>query len=114
MTYETVIYVSWVTLIVVWAIGAFNVKRDIRGGGIAIFWYRYWPLRVVGIALILFALARVVTGAAHFARTDAIVFGSTLFIPPLLLGWVAAVITAFGIALAIWARVHLGHNAGAA
>lgn len=110
MSYGTVIFVSWVALILVWSVGAFNVKRDIRGGGFTVFWYRYWPLRVVGIALVLFVLARIATGTVHFARADAFVFSRTFFTPPLLLGWVAAVLTALGVLFAIWARVRLGRN----
>lgn len=110
MTYESIMRMSWAALIVVWGIGAFNVKRDIRGDGFAMFWYRYWPFRIVGIALVLFVLERIATRTAHFARSDAIVFGSTLFIPSLLVGWAAAALTVFGIAWAIWARVCLGRN----
>jgi protein-S-isoprenylcysteine O-methyltransferase len=33
-----------------------------------------------------------------------------LFVPPALIGWIAAILSVAGIAFAIWARFHLGRN----
>ena len=114
MTYGTVILASWIAFIVVWGIGAFNVKRDIKSGGLTALWMRSFLLRLVSVVIILFVAARVATGTAHFAAGDALVFHTVLFTPPAVLGWVAAVLTVLGILFAIWARVHLGRNWSAA
>jgi protein-S-isoprenylcysteine O-methyltransferase Ste14 len=34
ITYGSIIFVSWMTFLLVWGISSFFVKRDLRGGGI--------------------------------------------------------------------------------
>ena len=110
MSYGRVIFISWAAFIIVWGIGAFNIKRDIRGSGLSLLRFRLWLLRFAGIVFVLFVLARIATRRAHYARAGAVTFGRTLFIPPPALGWVAATLTALGTIFGIWARVHLGRN----
>ena len=114
LTYGTVILLSWAAFILVWGIGAFNIKRDIKGGGVSSLWYWYWLLRFALVVLVVFVLFRITTGSAHFTSGNSIIFRSILFMPPLILGWFAAFLCALGVTFAIWARVHLGRNWSAA
>jgi protein-S-isoprenylcysteine O-methyltransferase Ste14 len=108
ITYGTVILISWAVFLLVWTVSAFGVKRDIRGG--ASIWHRYFLLRFVAMALVIFVALRVATGTAHYARVDAAIFNSGVFAPPPPLGWAGATLVALGILFAIWARVRLGAN----
>ncbi len=105
MSYSTVILASWGLFMLVWAVGAFNVKRDIAGGA----QWRYVAFRLVGVVLVVFAVTRILTGAARYTKAGA-VLGTGLFTPPLALGWGGAALTVLGVLFAIWARVHLGRN----
>ena len=107
LSYGTVILLSWVAFLAVWGVGAFNVKRDVKGGGVYGALARYWLLRLGVVLVILLALrlgARMSGGKAPLGLT------TFWYQPPEVLGWVAAALTAFGIAFAIWARVYLGRN----
>ena len=110
ITYGTVILISWAAFILVWVVFAFRVKRDIKGGGVASVWYRYFLLRFGVAALVIFAALRVATGTAHYAKVYSVIFSNAIFTPPLALGWIAATLVVLGILFAIWARVHLGTN----
>jgi protein-S-isoprenylcysteine O-methyltransferase Ste14 len=115
MTYTTVILISWTAFILVWVASAFSVKRDVKGGGVFGLTQRFWLARLVIAALVIFALVRLATGTAHYTRTLPILFEfRELFTLPPFLGWTAAILTALGIAFAIWARIHLGSNWSAA
>ncbi len=110
ITYETVIVSSWVAFIGVWIVLSFGVKRDIRCGGFSSWWSRNFLLRLIVLALGIFVATRIMTGMAHYAKADAVVFGNTLFTPSTALGWVAAVLSVAGVGFAIWARIYLGRN----
>ena len=112
MSYETIILGSWLALMFVWVVASFGVKRDIRSGDIPgeVLVYRYFILRIIGVALVVFVLARFATGTDHFSRSGAEIFDNGIFTPPLVLGWVAAILVALGVLFAIWARIHLGRN----
>ncbi len=110
ITYTTIIFLSWVAFLLVWVVSAFGVKRDIKGGGIASAWYRYFLLRFVAVAVLIFIVLRIGTGTAHYTKPGSAIFGGNIFTPPLALGWIAAVLTVLGVAFAIWARTHLGRN----
>jgi hypothetical protein len=56
MTFYTVILSSWAIFLLVWAVAAFRVKRDVRGRGFASVWSSAWPMRVI-VALVLIAAA---------------------------------------------------------
>jgi hypothetical protein len=47
ITYDTIILVSWVAFLFVWGVSALFVKQDVRGGGYAAAWMRYWLLRLL-------------------------------------------------------------------
>ena len=109
ITYETIILLSWATFLAVWAVLAFNVKRDIRGG-YGDLWQRLWLLRIGAAALIIFLVTRITTGTAHYANNPASFFSRGIFPQSPVLGWIAAALSVLGVGFAIWARVHLGRN----
>ncbi len=107
MHYGTVILSSWAAFLIVWAVTAFGVKRDVRRDGSASVWSSAWPVRVVvGLLLILMLLR---SGRPH---TPPVVFSgrALAFVPSPALGWTAAAIVVVGIGFAIWARFTLGKN----
>lgn len=109
ITYNTIILISWATFLLVWGVNAFNVKRDIKGGGFFGLMLRFWLMRLVGAAVIIFVVFRIITGKSHYSNFTPLVFHS-LFMLPVTLGWIAALLSVLGVAFAIWARVHLGRN----
>ena len=108
ISYSTIILLSWVAFIVVWAVSAFNVKQGIRGG-FASMWRKYWLLRIVSAIILIFVAVRVATGTAHFANPGRFFFYG-IFTPSLTLGWISAALTVIGVSFAIWARIYLGRN----
>ena len=104
ITYTNVILLSWLMFLVVWALLSLNVKRDVHS-----LWLRYWLLRLVAAAFVIFVVTSFVTGKAYYANSGA-VFTHDLFAPSPIIGWLAATLTVFGIAFAIWARFYLGRN----
>ena len=104
ISYTNVILLSWLMFLVVWALLSLNVKRDVRSP-----WLRYWLLRLVAAAFVIFVVTRIATGKAHYTNSGA-VFTHDLFAPSPIIGWLAATLTVIGIAFAIWARFYLGRN----
>lgn len=109
ITYSTIILISWLAFLAVWGVGALSAKRDIKSGGILSLWTRYWLFRLAIAAFVVFAALRITTGTVRYANPSTI-FSHVFFTPSAFLGWVAAFLTALGVAFAIWARVHLGRN----
>jgi protein-S-isoprenylcysteine O-methyltransferase Ste14 len=107
VNYETIILLSWATFLFVWVALAFNIKRDIRAGYSG-WWKRYGLIRIVA-AVAIVAFLRIATGTAHYANSESL-FDHTIFVPPLFLGWTAAVLALLGLGIAIWARLHIGRN----
>jgi protein-S-isoprenylcysteine O-methyltransferase Ste14 len=108
ITYETIIIGCWAAFILVWAVSAFNVKRDVRGGYRNI-WQQFWLLRVVIAIVIVFVATRIVTGTAHFTNFG-LIFSRGIFPQSAVLDWTAALLSVVGVSFAIWARVYLGRN----
>jgi protein-S-isoprenylcysteine O-methyltransferase Ste14 len=104
--YDSIILLSWTAFLLVWGVTAFFVKRDLRGGGYAAAWQRYWLLRLAVTVLIVILATRL----TRRASSSGVVFFRALFTPPPALGWAAAALTAIGIGFAVWARVYLGRN----
>jgi protein-S-isoprenylcysteine O-methyltransferase Ste14 len=104
--YDSIILLSWAAFLLVWGVTAFFVKRDVRGGGYAAVWQRYWVLRLALAALIIILAVRL----GRRAGFPGAVFFRGFFTPAPALGWAAAAFTAIGIGFAIWARVYLGRN----
>jgi len=91
-TLHTVIYVTWAAFWVSWVIAAASAKpgsrRDLRARG-----------STFAILAITFIVVRAVhPGAGSLANVPVAVLGTALFLG--------------GLALAVWARVHLGRNWG--
>lgn len=108
-TYGTVIVGCWVIYLLVWAVSAFNVKRDIRGGSGNIR-QQFWVVRLVAAAIVLlFVAVRIATGTAHFTNSR-LIFTRVIFPQSRVLDWTAAALSVIGVGFAIWARVHLGRN----
>ncbi len=109
ITYETVILGCWAAFLLVWAVSAFNTKRDTRRGYGNI-WHLFWLLRwVAAVVLLLFVAVRIATGTAHF-KNFGLVFLRGIFPQSTVLDWAAAVLSVIGAGIAIWARIHLGRN----
>jgi protein-S-isoprenylcysteine O-methyltransferase Ste14 len=89
---KTGIVVAWIIFWVYWLVSAFGVKKGTAGGGRRI--------SVGGLTLLPVLLLIRVFRAGSLA------------VHSLILGGIGAVLFASGIALAIWARVHLGRNWG--
>jgi len=107
ITYDNIILVSWAAFLLVWGISALFVKQDVRGGGYAAAWQRYWVLRLAAAAIIIFVAVRL---GRRAGSSGAALFSHGIFTPPPALGWAGAALTAIGIGFAIWARVNLGRN----
>ena len=91
-TLRIAVSVVWIVFWVYWLVSAFGVKEG--GGG----WRRRFPLTgLTALAVIL--LVRVFRGGSLAVHSTA-------------LAVVGAIIFVSGIALAVWARVHLGRNWG--
>lgn len=108
-TYEKIIVASWAIFLLVWSFSAFNIKRDISGG-FASAWMQYWWLRIIAAAFLVFVAIRIATGKARFSSPTNSVFSHSIFLPPLVLGWAAALFAVAGVGFAVWARFHLGRN----
>jgi protein-S-isoprenylcysteine O-methyltransferase Ste14 len=106
ITYDTIILVSWAAFLLVWGVSAFFVKRDVRGGGYAAVWQRYWLLRLAAAALIIIAVRL----GRRTGASGMVFLLRGIFTSPPALGWADAAFTAIGIGFAIWARVYLGRN----
>lgn len=103
IAYEIVILASWAAFLLVWAVSALDVKRDVRGG-YASLWSSGWLIRMVVATLLLAFVFRRGRGHSIFSGR------MSLFTPAPALAWTAAALTAIGIAFAIWARLILGRN----
>jgi protein-S-isoprenylcysteine O-methyltransferase Ste14 len=88
---RTAIAIAWIIFLVYWLASAFGAKEGSAGG-------RRLPMTGL-TALSVFLLLRVFRGGS-------------LAVHSLILEAIGAVVFASGIALAIWARVHLGRNWG--
>lgn len=95
--FSTLLAALWVLFILVWIFSAFRAKRTVRRGWMGVWWR---------LAIIV-----VVVGLMHYHVLQGRSYlGDAVYIPTL--NVVGLVLTALGIALAIWARLHLGRNWG--
>jgi protein-S-isoprenylcysteine O-methyltransferase Ste14 len=99
--YNEIVLLAWGVFILVWAVTAFNVKRDASRMGM----WRLWVFRVGIIIVAIFLIADFQLGNNLFARSPSLF--TTASSPVAALG---ALLTVLGIALAIWARIYLGRN----
>lgn len=108
ITYEYIIIGCWAAFILVWAISAFNTKRDIHGG-YRNAWQQFWRMRVVATVVLLLVVVRVATGTLHFTNFG-LIFSHGIFPQSAARGFAAAALSVVGVGFAIWARVCLGRN----
>jgi protein-S-isoprenylcysteine O-methyltransferase Ste14 len=109
ITYQIIIIGCWAAFILVWAVSAFNTKRDVQGGDGGA-WQKFALLRWVVAAIVLvFVASRIATGTAHFTNVG-LIFSYGIFPQSIDLGWFAAALSVIGVAFAVWARVCLGRN----
>jgi len=104
MSTLVVIIASWAAFILVWLGLSFFVKRDVRGGRFA----RAYRVRMLVIAILVVVIVRSLRH--HESATHHLANSLLFFSPSSLLAWIGAGLTALGIAVAIWARLHLGRN----
>ena len=97
--YDLLIYASWLTLILYWAILARHAKRSVRDR-----WR--WP-REIAIRLAILILVLI---AFHFLGARNILRHSVN--TNLIAGYAGAALCASGVILAVWARTCLGKNWG--
>jgi protein-S-isoprenylcysteine O-methyltransferase Ste14 len=100
-----IIVCTWVAFILYWAISALYVKKDVSSKKS---WY--WSRRGI---LIRFAIAIVlIIAAVSRGKLAHHIFAISAVYEPLgpVAASIGAALTVLGIALAIWARVHLGRN----
>ena len=98
--YGYIIVASWVTLMTIWALGAFTAKRDASSGSRVVFWLR----SIFLLGILIFALLQNPHG-------DALILEDRLFGCPVI-NWSGTFLTVIGITIAIWARYQLGRNWG--
>jgi protein-S-isoprenylcysteine O-methyltransferase Ste14 len=81
---------AWIVFWIYWLVSAASSKESVSGG---------WRTRLTGVSAIgVFVIAGVLRGG--------------LAVHSVILGAIGAVLFASGIALAVWARLHLGRNWG--
>ena len=95
--YATILGIIWLIFIAVWFVGILTAKRTLRRGWIGIWW------RVAIIASVILAL--------HYHLLDGRSYLSGVVQSPAL-NILGLMLTAAGVALAIWARFYLGRNWG--
>lgn len=82
---------AWIVFWIYWLVSASNSKESVMSG---------WRIPLTGVSAVgVFVIAGVLRGG-------------TLAVHSLVLGVAAALLFACGIALAVWARLHLGRNWG--
>ena len=82
---------AWIVFWIYWLVSASTSKESVRGG---------WRTRLTGVSAVgVFVVAVVLRGGG-------------LAVHSLILATIGAVLFACGIALAVWARLHLGRNWG--
>ena len=104
ITADRVIIASWAVFLLVWLGLSFFVKRDVRGGRSA----RAYQVRVLVLAIVIIVVIR----SSHRHQSGANPFSNrlSLFVPSPPILQIGAVLTALGIAVAIWARLYIGRN----
>lgn len=104
ITPAAVIITSWISFLIVWIGLSFFVKPDVRGGRSA----RIYQVRFLIVAIVVVIAVR---SARHrVSQTNLFFDRLSPFLPSLSLAWIGAVLTAIGVAVAIWARLYLGRN----
>lgn len=111
--YTTLIAICWAVFLVVWGIGAFGVKKDVRQGNWKNRIGSFWLIRIAALAVIVWGAIQGALGSGTKVTFrpifDFINNPAQAAVDPAV-GIIAVVLCAAGIGFAIWARVHLGRN----
>jgi len=95
MSFALLVSVCWLVFIVYWAISALSAKRTVQYNFTNSLWWRFGLLAIV---IIFFKFSGI-----HFDYS---------YMPTEMVGWFGVILTALGVALAVWARVNLASNWG--
>jgi len=88
---KVAIGIAWIVFWIYWLVSASTSKQSVRSG---------WRIRLTGVSAVgVFVIAGVLRGGS-------------LVVHSWILGAIGAVLFVCGIALAVWARLHLGRNWG--
>jgi protein-S-isoprenylcysteine O-methyltransferase Ste14 len=88
---KVAIGLAWIVFWIYWLVSASTSKESVRGG---------WRTRLAGVSAVgVFVIA-------------AVLRGGSLAVHSWIIGAIGAVLFVCGIALAVWARLHLGRNWG--
>ena len=102
MSSSLIIIISWAIFLLYWGISAFNVKKEAKEMST---WY--WGSRgLLARAIIILALIAVAYSRGHVFNA----FGALAKTNHGPIADLGAAFVVLGVALAIWARVHLGRN----
>ena len=94
-----IIMLSWAAFLSYWGVSALSVKRDVDRS-----WKRSWFTRVALIILVSWLVSHLAIGQKTFHPSFRFPASSGFW------AYAGAVLCALGVALAIWARFHLGRN----
>ena len=93
-------FACWITFIVVWLVSAFKAKRNLKR---TYWWQSIWLRIVIFFVFYIFFWHRIVLLAESTANV----------LPPnIIVASIGLILTAAGVAFAIWARFYLGRNWG--
>jgi len=95
MQFATISAICWLVFIVYWVVSSLQAKRTITGP----FWNSWW-IRILVLVIVVVA--------ASSTRFQII----SMYKPTEFVGWLGIILVAGGIALVIWARMHLASNWG--
>lgn len=98
---NAIIAILWLAFILYWGISAVGVKKPVAGKGS----WRGWALSRLVLAAILIALVKMRVFSQFWNFANGLTFFNNGGVRI-----VGAVLTALGIAFAVWARRHLGRN----
>lgn len=94
------ILICWSAFILYWISSAFGIKRDVSRAG----WWRGWWVRILIVTAVLALWSRHGGSGLHLGTALSTSTGNTA------VAALGAVLCTLGIALAIWARAHLGRD----
>jgi protein-S-isoprenylcysteine O-methyltransferase Ste14 len=96
--YNFLIILCWLVFLVYWGVSAFSAKKTVGG------MWRWFGIRVAILVIVLLVVGKSAANspAIHTLKTA----------PNHLAGIIGVIITALGIAFAVWARKNLGANWG--
>jgi protein-S-isoprenylcysteine O-methyltransferase len=100
--YRIIVGMSWAVFVIYWTVSSFGVKRDLRRRS-------RWRAALMRIAVIIF-IAAWLSHRSNTRQLHAYLWPLASSFPPSIVRLLGALICVFGIALAIWARAHLGRN----